>query len=190
MVTCMVLPSGHRLIIDIRSGRWSTKEIRENLREIWTAYSPIIGVESNGGQAMVAELLSEALAIPLQEKNTGINKYHYAHGVESLAHELEQGFWIFPCPEHPTLDLDHGYIEPAPDRPGLEGKLATEPHPEVQELINEALIYDPNPGGRHSGDRLMAWWICAQTLRTSATGALLGQQMLAAGGDDFDWMAR
>jgi hypothetical protein len=35
----------------------------------------------------------------------------------------------------------------------------------------------------------MAWWICADTLRTSATGALLGQAMLAET-PAFDWMAR
>lgn len=176
MVTCCVLDDGRRQIVDVRSGRWDTKEIRQNLREVFLAYSPIVGVESNGAQSMVADLMSEILAIPLQDKHTGVNKWHYVNGVEGLANELAQGFWIFPCPEAPALTSD-GYIEPSagqlPTAWSLEGKPGGQPHHEIQELINEALVYDP---AKHTGDRLMAWWICAETLRTSAIGALLGQE--------------
>jgi hypothetical protein len=187
MVTCMVLEDGRRLIVDVRSGRWDTTEIRQNLREIHLAYAPIIGVESNGGQQMVAELVSEILAIPLIDKHTGVNKYHYVNGIEGLANELAQGFWIFPSPKPLAADAN-GIVEPSTDQlPGawsLEGKAGGQPHREIQELIDESLVYDP---AKHTGDRLMAWWICADTLRTSATGALLGQAMLEES-PSFDWM--
>ena len=187
MVTCMVLADGRRAIIDVRSGRWDTVEIRRNLREVWLAYRPIIGVESNGGQAMASELMSEALAIPLMDKNTGVNKWHYANGVEGLANELAQGYWLFPASPAPTPSRQ-GLIEPgeASTTWTLDVERAGQPHAEIQELINEALVFDPS---KHTGDRLMAWWICAETLRTSATGALMGEQ-LAAEGPDIDWMAR
>jgi hypothetical protein len=189
MVTCMVLDDGRRQIVDVRSGRWDSAEQRQNLREIWLRYNPIIGVESNGAQSLVMELMSEILAIPLLEKNTGINKYDMSTGIASLANEVEQGFWVFPCPRHPTLDESHGYIEPSPQQIGgdwsLEAK-AGQPHQEIQELINEALAFDPN---QHPGDRLMAWWICARTLRESAAGALLGQPSLPEL-PAFDVMAR
>jgi hypothetical protein len=184
-----VLEDGRRLIVDVRSGRWDTTEIRQNLREIHLAYAPIIGVESNGGQQMVAELVSEILAIPLIDKHTGVNKYHYVNGIEGLANELSQGFWIFPSPKPLAADAN-GIVEPSTDQlPGawsLESKSGGQPHREIQELIDESLVYDP---AKHTGDRLMAWWICADTLRTSATGALLGQAMLAET-PAFDWMAR
>lgn len=197
MVTCMVLEegdnAGRRLIVDVRSGHWSAAEVRSNLAEVRDAYHPIIGVESNGAQRMVSELLSEMLAIPLIDRETNVNKYHYATGVESLANEVAMGFWIFPCPPHPQLDQDHGYIEPGPLLPAewsLDHQAGGQPHHEVQELINQALVYDPSRGrSQHTGDRLMAWWICAETLRNSATGVLLGQPS-AIGMGDFDWMAR
>ena len=185
MVTCMILSDGRRQIVDVRAGRWDSVEIRRNLAEVYAAYQPIIGVESNGGQQMIADLMSEALAIPLNDHHTGVNKYHFAYGVESLANELAQGFWIFPCPRSPTID------EPGegPGEWSLESKAAGQPHHEVVELINEALVCDLSKR-QHTGDRLMAWWICAETLRRSAAGVLLGQPGGAGAGADFDWMAR
>lgn len=85
---------------------------------------------------------------------------------------------------------------PRIDEPGegpgewsLESKAAGQPHHEVVELINEALVCDLSKR-QHTGDRLMAWWICAETLRRSAAGVLLGQPGGAGVGADFDWMAR
>ena len=182
MVTCRVLNDGRRLVIDVRSGRWDTREIRQNLSDVYHRYHPIIGVESNGAQGMAAELMGEAIAIPLVEKNTGIDKWHLVHGIEGLANELSEGYWVFPCEPHPVLDASSGYVEPD----GPSDAKAGHPHPEVQELINEALLHQP---GKHDGDRLMAWWICAKTLRDSATGALMGQQMMVEG-PAFDLLAR
>lgn len=189
MVTCMVLADGRRAIIDIRSGTWHTGEIRENLREIWLRYKPIIGVESNGAQGMVADLLGEALAIPLVHRNTGIEKWHYINGVEGLANELAQGFWVLPGPASAPSMTAQGLVEPGemPTAWSLEAKTAAQPHAEVRELIDESLTFDP---AKHTGDRLMAWWICAETLRMSAVGALAGEQLSADLGQAWDLLAR
>lgn len=191
MVTCMILDDGRRLIVDVRSGRWDSVEIRQNLADIYHRYAPIIGVESNGGQQMIADMMSEILAIPLNDHHTGVNKYHFAYGVEGLAHELAQGFWVFPCPRATKLEAG-GMAEPGASASiewSLEGKPGGQPHAEIQELINEALVCDLS-SRRHTGDRLMAWWICAETLRKSATGALLGMPGSGEEPAAFDWMAR
>lgn len=189
MVTCMVLADGRRAIIDVRSGRWHTGEIRQNLHEIWLRWRPIIGVESNGAQGMVADLMSEALAIPLVHRDTGVNKWHYVNGVEGLANELAQGYWVLPAPAVTPQMTTSGLVEPgdAPSTWSLEAKTAAQPHAEIRELIDESLTFDPS---KHTGDRLMAWWICAETLRMSAVGALAGEQLAVDTGSAIDLLAR
>lgn len=195
MVTAMITADGHKQLLDVRSGRWDSGEISSNLDELRARYNPIIGVENNAAQHMVIELISDLLSLPMYEHNTGINKYHAAHGIEGCANELRKGIWIFPCPDHPTLDRDFGLIEVVgedddeDDLSSLGWTLAKngEPDPEIQGLVNEAMLFDPN---KHPGDRLMAWWICNETMRNSSAGALLGDVQSAADFASIDIFSR
>lgn len=169
MVTVMVLPNKHKIIIDVRAGRWSSQEIIANIVALRTQYGSIIGIESNGGQRLFIDAASDITAIPLVEKNTGVDKYTKTTGIESLGLELAQGYWIFPCPKPARRDDGDGLVEDVDEddlnTAGWTLRGVGQPHPELQALINEALVYDPT---KHTGDRLMAWWICAETIRKSA----------------------
>lgn len=175
MVTAMIRPDGKRQIIDVRRGRWTGPQIAEQIQDIRRRYNSVIGVENNAAQQLVLELIQDITAIPLVEHNTNVNKHYLATGVESLANELAKGFWIFPSPKHAQLDLDHGLVEDESDESddGLTWSLGKEgqPAPEIQALIGDALAYDPT---KHTGDLLMGWWICVETLRQSSVYSMLG----------------
>lgn len=183
MVTTEVMANGRKRIVDIRSGRWRGPEIKRNIEEVSLRYGSTIGVENNAAQKLVMDLISDFTCIPLLDHNTNVNKHHYAHGVEGMANEVAQGFWIFPCPENARLDRDWGMIE----EDGVIDTLPDgQPDPEIQALIAEALTYDPTA---HTGDRLMAWWICKEIMRASAFGDFLNVEAIEDV-PDLDFMSR
>lgn len=138
VVTATVLPEGIRQVLDVRSGHWSGPEILRELQDVHRRFGSIIAVENNGAQQLLLDFAHELDAIPMRPHSTGANKHDVAYGVEALGLQLAQGRWMFPCDD----DL--------------------RPPDDVGELIRESLAYDPQ---RHAGDRLMAWWICAEAIR-------------------------
>lgn len=160
--TAAILPGEQRRILDIRSGYWTAPETLRELKDVHRRYGSIIGVENVGAQRYLLQFAAELETLPLREHHTGINKHDLAHGVESMGLELAQGRWIFPCP----LDDDGG---------------VGEPDEEVAAVIEDSLRYDP---ARHTGDHLMAWWICRETMRKSPFAGLPDPE------EDFDLFAR
>lgn len=131
-VTCVVFADGQRLIIDVRAGRWKGDEIATQIQDLRTRFDPKFFVESNGGQGLFIDLVQDTFAIPINKSHTGMDKYDYQNGIESIGTELRNGWWTLPC----TRDL--------------------EPPPEVAEMIKGAKGYSPE---KHPSDYLMAWWI-------------------------------
>jgi hypothetical protein len=131
-VTAVVYSDGQRQIIDVRAGRWKGDEIAAQIQELRTRFDPQFFVESNGGQGLFIDIVSDILAIPVVKSHTGMDKYDYQNGIEAIGTELRNGMWTLPC----TRDL--------------------EPPPEVAEMIKGAKGYDPK---KHPSDYLMAWWI-------------------------------
>lgn len=177
IVVLMLLTDGRRQIVDVRRGRWSAPQIKENIEDVRRRYNATIGVENNAAQQLVLELIEDITCIPLVEHNTNINKHYQATGIESLAHELSKGFWVIPSPHHARLDKDHGLVEDDNDAldlayDGQTWSLGKEgqPEPEIQTLIAGALSYDPT---KHTDDTLMAWWIAVEMLRQSTAFAML-----------------
>jgi len=139
IVTAALLPEGTRQVLDVRSGHWSGPEVLRELQDVHRRFGSVIAVENNGAQQLLLDFAHELDAIPLKPHATnGANKHDVAHGVEALGLQLAQGRWMFPCDDE---------LRPPDD---------------VAELIRESLAYDPQ---RHAGDRLMAWWICAEAIR-------------------------
>lgn len=182
MTTAILRPDGRKQIIDVRSGTWKSHEITANLRELRIRYNSTIGVENNGAQKMVMDMITDATAIPLLDHNTNMfNKRDIGNGVEGLARSLSASEWVFPCPPRPknaARGLD--------DEDGVRGQ----PEPELQALIAEALCFDPSKPREHTGDRLMSWWILSETIRKSALAAY-DQAVLPAGDvPDLDLFSR
>jgi hypothetical protein len=179
LVTAQLLPSGRRRLVDVQAGRWDAGEILDRIHVVQTRYGSTVGVESNGGQNLLIDIGIRDRAMVLAPHHTGMNKHDIVNGIEGLSRELAQGLWEFPCPDAPTLDFDHGLIE-ADDELDLSGdyiSIGGQPHEDVQELINEAIVYDPAQIGKHTGDRLMAWWICREMIRRSAVAGMFGLEV-------------
>lgn len=141
MFTVAVIPGGRRQVIDIRAGKWSGTEIGEHLRDIQRRYGSTIAVETNGGVNLLMDVFSEGDCLAISRHNTNAsNKHNIAHGVETLALELDQGRWMLPC----------------------DGNMVPPKH--MEKAIYDCMSYNPK---RHTGDYLMAWWICREAIRQS-----------------------
>jgi len=141
--TITILPDGSRLLLDVRSGRWTGPRILDELIDVYRRYGSIIMVESNAAQDYLAQFAGELTALPLKKHYTGVNKRDWQWGIESLGTEFQQGKWIIPCDQNMV------------------------PSEEVAAWIREATSYVPT---EHTGDRLMASWIAREAARSAGYG--------------------
>lgn len=147
LFTIAVLPDGTRRVIDVRAGLWKAPEILHQIQTVHAKFGSIIAVENNAAQNYLLEFAADVDTLPITaHKTTGTNKYHFAHGVESIGVELSQGKWMFPCDENLV------------------------PGPMIEKFIKGCKGYDPI---RHTSDFLMAAWICRECIRQSPSHATL-----------------
>lgn len=150
LVTALFAPNGDRELLDIQRGKWAGPDIVKRIVETHRRYQGIIIVENNSAQTYL-EQYTRQQGIPVKGFTTGRNKAHPEFGVESLAAELAGGQWIFPCARGHTKELDV--------------------------LIAELLHYDP---AAHTGDTVMAMWLCREGSRMVAPKAEMGRLNLLA----------
>lgn len=156
-VTAELLPGGKRRILDVAIGRWDGPTLVDIIIAKQKAYNSIVRVENNAAQDFILQFARKQKAsVPVKAHTTGRNKAHYEYGIEGLFVEVQNGAWIIPC-----------------DR-------RLRPHRHVQEMVDDAMYYDP---GGHTGDALMAWWLCREMARklgnVSATRPNLGASIAA-----------
>lgn len=208
MVTAILRPDGRKQIIDVRSGTWDSEQLTAQFTEIRLRYGSTIGVENNGAQRLVARMITNTTAIPLIEHNTNqFNKRDIVNGVEGMAISLQSGEWIFPCPPAPKLGHKLGALDddtPSAEAVELFGDDPTTAKPsrasrdlvrgmpdaEILALHDEALVYDPSRPRKHTGDRLMAWWILSELIRKSALTEYDQSVLPAVDVPDFDLFSR
>ena len=135
--TIALLPDGRRLIVDIESGRWQAPEIVDRIASAFTRYDSTIFVENNGAQQFIVDMCQGR--VPVIPFTTGKNKHSEEFGVETLAVEIRNGWWLMPS--------------------GTSGESVPE---EGKAFMTECLYYDPTT---HTGDRLMAAWLAREALR-------------------------
>lgn len=135
--TFEVLPPGnHRLIVDIKVGKMSGPEIRNEIIRQHHAYGGVFRVENNAAQDLLLQFMRESnVDVPIRPHTTGANKAREDFGVPSMFSEFANGMWIIP-------NAMNGLCEP-----------------EVQRFINECLYYNPS---KHTGDILMAAWFARE----------------------------
>lgn len=141
LFTVAVFPDNRRRVIDIRSGLWGGDEIIEQLLDVHHRYNPMFGVENNGAQQHLIDIAGTMNCLSIKAHSTGTNKWHFENGVEGIALEMSRSQWIFPCDTN----------ERVPTELGL--------------LLKEARMFDPSKKSQHTGDRLMAMWICRELIR-------------------------
>lgn len=139
-----------REVLKIEAGKWTGPDIVERIYSAFSRYGAHkVIVESNSAQAFIGQFAASKYAMPIVPfTTTAQNKMHPQYGVESIAIEMSQGKWIFPC-------------EGGKDK-------------EMLALEAEMLYYQPTA---HTGDRLMAMFFAREGARaglppTAETGSI------------------
>lgn len=155
--TFEVLPSRHRLLLDVEIGRFELDTLVSKSVDKWRRYGSITRVETNGGQDFMRQSLTKygAVDMPVRAHHTGREKHDAIHGVTSIFAELMNGAWLIPCDEFGQV------------------------HPAVERWIQACLNYSPH---KHTRDVLMANWFASTQARKIGHGALPGVQVI----DPFD----
>ena len=143
--------TGQRLLLQVTGGHTDFDGTCKRIIHAHNSFRPdLILVESNGAQLYIKQHLTKAPeGLNLRAFYTGKNKWDSTMGVEALSGALAMGRWVFPVPagtmEGAAYDND------------------------VAKLIEEALYFTPNKA-KHTGDRLMAWWLAEMGLRSLMSG--------------------
>lgn len=163
-------PDGTRQVLEVKSGKFSARDILITLLDFHTRYGALVFVEDNGAQDFLIQLASEDApdagmwVIPF---NTGANKAHPVFGVEGIFAEFARGAWIIPSVEQENAK---GELVPV---------AATS---ELAEWLSECAHYNPNG---HTGDHLMAAWIGKEAARLAAIEIpTVGARVLGKDSDD------
>ena len=127
-----VLPTGHRMILDIDEGKYNPTTVKRKLVNCHASYDGFITVEDVGMQKFCLGLLRDAIKGAFAIKGfttTGQAKRDAENGIPIIMAEIEQGLWLIPNDRH-------GNVAPA-----------------VQRWIDGVLNYQPSS---HTADSLMA----------------------------------
>lgn len=136
LFTIAVDPSDNRRVLRIKSGRWESDVIMQQIVDTYQKFGGVFFVEDNGAQDYILQIVRKISSVPVLPYHTGAKVHRHPElGIEAMAVEHANGKWIIP------VEAD-GH-----------------PHPEVQAWINEMLYYDPKT---HAGDRLMASWFARE----------------------------
>lgn len=137
--TFAVLPSGHRQILDIETGRWAGPVIVDKLIEKYKRFGGVIVVETNGGQDFLRQFaLKKDVSIPIRAHHTDAKKAHPEYGVASVFIEMANGAWLIP------------------------NSLRGEMNKESEDFVNACLNYVPE---KHTADVLMAQYFAREVAR-------------------------
>ncbi len=133
--TFAVLPSGHRLILDIHVGKIPGPAILDYIDDLVRRYDTTVRVENNGAQDFVLQFMRERSAsAPIKAHTTGRAKAHPEHGVPGIFVDMNNGAWIIPN--------DRGTV-----------------HPNIQRWIDGCIYYVPS---HHTDDTLMACYFARE----------------------------
>jgi hypothetical protein len=139
LFTFAVLPSKHRLILDVQIGQWDGPTMISKIIDVHRRFKSIIRVESNAAQSYIRQFtLNEDVSVPVRKHNTNRNKMSIHHGVETMLVELSNGAWLLP-------NDPYGNVQ----KP-------------VQHFIDACLYYSPS---KHTPDVLMAAWFAREQAR-------------------------
>jgi hypothetical protein len=146
--TVLVAEDGHVYLLNIDRFRGTTADTVQRIVDTHQRYGSTLFVESVAAQRAVVEwcnaLHAEVPVYPFNVRGQGeiANKWHGVYGVEMIAAELANNQWTLPRPG--TVD-DPGEI-----------------HELVREWMRECMNFTP---GVHTGDILMAAWLCLRGVR-------------------------
>ncbi len=129
--TFCVLPTGHRLVLDIEILKCDGPTMARKVAEKHRLFNSIVTVEDVGMQKMVIQLVQKhAKGVPIKGyTTTGSRKASIENGLPIIFAELEQGLWLIPNDQNGVMN------------------------PHVRKWVEGLLQYEPGP---HTPDALMA----------------------------------
>lgn len=150
--TFAVLPSGHRQILDIETGRWPGPVIVKKIVQKTRAFGSVVIVENNGAQDYLRQfVLKEDASVPIRAHTTTARKAHPEYGVASVFVEMANGAWLIPNNTRGQMDK------------------------ESEDYCNACINYVPE---KHTADVLMAQYFARELARE--WGALSGGDLAEA----------
>jgi hypothetical protein len=144
---------GTRQVLDVKSGKFSARDILGSLLDFHNRYGALVFVEDNAAQDFLIQLAQEDApdgSLWIVPFNTGANKAHPVFGVEGIFAEFARGAWIIPSVEQENAKGETVHVA------------ATS---ELAEWLGECAHFNP---ASHTGDHLMACWIGKEAARLSA----------------------
>lgn len=146
ITTVLLWPDGSRQLLWVSAGRWSSREIRDQILDADKRYGGTFVVENNAAQRWIIDIIMNQADLAPEDRRfpelvpftTGKSKAHPVYGVEGLAVEIAASRWLIPVT---------GAAQAVKD---------------AVELIGEMLYYTR---GAHTGDRLMSLWFAREGCR-------------------------
>jgi len=159
-------------VLDIRSGRWETSDILNQMRIVLRKYPlhDAFWVEDNGAQIFLLQSATPAMlrglgwseqeirALRILGFTTTMNKHDPLVGVRALELDMALGRVVLPCDENGV------------------------PDEEVKKLTDGLAAYRPNPS-IHTSDHVMSFWLARKAAEWSAV-------TMAGGGNRDDEQRR
>ena len=143
--------TGKKVPLDALEARMEGPAALATLRDWYRRFSPVTWVENNAAQEFFRQFAG-AEGIATRAHTTGRNKLDPSTGIASLGVELEQGQWILPAGDERSAAM-------------------------MTKWRSQCLAYTP---GQHTGDLLMASWICREGARKGAdVEGVVGKQAAA-----------
>lgn len=98
-----ILTNGQKALADVRSGRWTSPVLADQIQEVYNEFKPTrIGLENNSIQGAVMEWMEvnnfSSIDV-LEGLFTSSNKVNPETGVASLLVEMDRGQWLIPGAE-------------------------------------------------------------------------------------------
>jgi hypothetical protein len=106
------IPSGTRIPLDIRRGRWNSPDTARQLVDVYNEYRPdIIMVENNYYQQALIDWIRDlqGVDLPIEGHYTGSQKMHPDYGIPLLASEFERDLWVIPMKQKHSVGCDCTY---------------------------------------------------------------------------------
>lgn len=138
-----------RIPVEVQSGHWTAPEIVDRIADTQRRFGSKLVVEDNGAQAFILQFLKGRGMVVIPFTTTLGAKMDDDFGIESMAVELRNDQWLFPC---------------APVWAEATGPKGIEVDAELAAWVREMLLYVPAPNV-HTGDRLMASWMALSAAR-------------------------
>jgi hypothetical protein len=135
----IVLRPGTKRLIDVKYGKWASRDLISVVARRVRAYRSFGRVERNSEESFRQWLEDTDALLPISGHTTGMNKHHVVHGVEAIFLAMSKGMFLIPNRDNHVRDED------------------------LERFVEALRSYEPPPA--HTDDGLMGAWMALEESR-------------------------